>query len=176
MYKGFSCSSAQISELSYHFQVARKGKLILVGEQALDVLRGFTDNRQNQAASLREKKENGNKTTEETTTKRKYNRKPKEDSGSPSQMKIQSISDTVFSDPIPTPEPVQEVISVQEITASQITLVEVKNTDIDLLRISVKNVYNAEQIKSFLTRIQLFVEGQENQFELSLTLQEKMIT
>lgn len=180
MYKGFSCSSAQISELSYHFQVARKGKMILVGEQALDVLRGFTENRMNQASVKREKDEQEVITkAKETTTKRKYNRKPKEDeeiNKAPSQMEIQTISDTVFNDPIPTPEPIQEVIPVQEISPSQITLVEVKNTDIDLLRISVKNVYNSEQIKSFLTRIQLFVEGQENQFELSLTLQEKMAT
>ena len=177
MYKGFSCSSAQIAELSWLFQVARKGKQILVGEPALDVLRGFTEHRMNQASMKREKEEQDNSTKEKkNTTKRKYNRKPKDDDRAPSQMEIQTITDTILNDPIPTPEPIQEIIPVQEITPSQITLVEVKDTDIDLLRISVKNVYNAEQIKSFLTRIQLFVEGQENQFELSLTLQEKMAT
>ena len=61
----------------------------------------------------------------------------------------------------------------EEIPADQLTLVEVKNPEIDLLRISVKNTYTADQIMAFLTRLQLFVEGQDNKFELSLTLQEK---
>jgi hypothetical protein len=85
----------------------------------------------------------------------------------------------MYNEPEPQPEleniPAQVIDNVIEIVPIQITPVEVKAPDIDLLRISVKNIYNAEQIKSFLTRIQLFVEGQDNQFELSLTLQEKII-
>ena len=155
MYKGFSCSSAQISEMSYHFQVARSGKTIVVGESALDILRGFTENRQNQAEQKRKSTPPTNNSTDKP--KRQYKaRTPKEESTTETQKEI--AINTMYQEEIP---------------ADQLTLVEVKNPEIDLLRISVKNTYTADQIMAFLTRLQLFVEGQDNKFELSLTLQEK---
>lgn len=166
MYKGFSCSSAQISELSWFFQVARSGKQILVGESALDVLKGFPENRSNQAKA-KAKREKDEKNAD-TKAKRKYNRRSTEElelarqQQSPEvNIQVQSAVENMYKDSV-------------QITLDNIIPVEVKNPDIDLLRISVKNVYSADQIMAFLTRVQLFVEGQDNQFELSLTLQEKL--
>ena len=61
----------------------------------------------------------------------------------------------------------------EEIPPNQITLVEVKKPEIELLRISLKNIYRSDQIKSLFTRLELFVEGQDSDFEISLTLQER---
>jgi hypothetical protein len=157
MYQGFKCSSAAISELSYHFQVARSGKQIIVGEQALEILRGFTENRQNQAQAKREK---GGREASSPSEKPKRKYKARE-SKAPQIVEVQKETAVI------------KVQQQEEIAPNEITLVEVKKPEIDLLRISVKNIYSAEQIMAFLTRVQLFVEGQPNQFELSLTLQEK---
>lgn len=166
MYQGFSCSSAQISELSWLFQVARSGKQILVGEPALDVLRGFTEHRQNQAKGKRESKDNDKAKEKKNGTEDKPKRKYKPRQKPEEQNQLQTIVETMYEE--------KEVPEMQEIEPNGVTLVEIKKPEIDLLRISVKNVYSAEQIMAFLTRIQLFCEGQDNLFELSLTLQEKV--
>lgn len=185
IYRGFSCSSAQVSELSWHFQVARQGNQIIVGEPALDVLRGFADHRANQAEQkrLREESENGNNNQSESneqkqqiqqnsnnvpvTTNGKSTRKytprgqgKKALEKAKKEAEMQKIIDSTYKD------------APEQIEPSKITLVEVKKPEIDLLRISVKNVYTAEQVLAFLTRLQLFVEGQSAKFELSVTLQE----
>lgn len=162
MYKGFTCSSAQIAELSWHFQVARSGKTIVVGEPALDVLRNFSEHRNNQTEKKRQQQENdGNKPQEANNTgKRKYKQREKKNPQ---------------KDPITNTQKETDIDKMyqEEIPPGQLTLVEIKKPEIELLRISLKNIYSSEQVIALFTRLKLFVEGQENKFEISLTLQEK---
>jgi hypothetical protein len=172
--KGLDCAPAQISELSWHFKVARKGKQILVGEDALDVLRNFRDNRLNQAQAKRDSDESAATAgaaqaaagSETTTSKRKYKAREKKE--------VPSIPPITPSNENTLAKKEEAVDKMEEIAPNQITLVEVKNPEIELLRISLKNIYNADQITSLFTRLQLFVEGQENNFELNLVLQERV--
>lgn len=167
--KGLDCAPAQISELSWHFKVARKGKQILVGDDALDVLRDFRDNRLNQVQTKRENDDAAaadaaaagtGSETQPTTSKRKYKKRVKKELPPGNENGLAKKEEAVDKK--------------EEIAPNQLTLVEVKNPEIELLRISLKNIYSADQITSLFTRLQLFVEGQENNFELNLVLQERV--
>ena len=171
--KGLDCAPAQLSELSWNFKVARKGKQILVGDDALDVLRNFRDNRLNQAQTKRDNDKaaadsaegQGAAANSETTPpKRKYKERVK---------KVVPLVPPSNENAIVKKEEVVDKMDQEEIPPSQLTLVEVKKPEIELLRISLKNIYRADQIKSLFTRLELFVEGQDSDFEISLTLQER---
>jgi hypothetical protein len=161
MYKGFGCSSAQISELSWHFQVARSGKTIVVGEPALEILRGFTEHRQNQAEQKRIKNNSPRSSKKDSDKpKRKYKSREVKTNGESQESKNELAISQIYQEEIPS---------------NEITLVEIKDPEIELLRMAVRNTYSSEQVIALLTRISLFVEGQENQFEVNLILQEKAI-
>lgn len=149
IYKGLDCAAKQVSELSWSFQVARSGKQIIVGEPALDVLRGFAENRQNQ---VKNKDQTLEQKQEPEKPKRKYKARESSSSSKPS-----------------LPAPIHE-----QIEPNNITLVEVKKPEIEPFRISVKNVFSSDQVIALFTRLQLFVEGQSGEFEISLNLQERL--
>jgi hypothetical protein len=68
----------------------------------------------------------------------------------------------------------KEVTMSEEIAAPVADPIEKTDTIIfDGLRLNYNGVYNADQIEKILTKLQLIVNGEENKFIMSISLQEK---